>query len=295
MLPGKRASSGAVFRGGRSVWNGRLVTIWLVASLIFFSMWTPSARADDPVAAETCRGKEEIVILLYHRFSTGATGETTVRFENLLAQLAYLRHRGYEFRSLREVVGWRKGLVVELPCKTAVFTVDDGHRSTFDILQPVIKANQIPVTLFIYPSAISNASYAMTWDQLSILRDTGLFDIQSHTVWHPNFKTERRRLTPAAYRVFVADQLSQSRMLIENRVGGQVDFIAWPFGIHDEALESIASREGYVAGFALGNRRLSKRDPLLAMPRITMPDVGDAAALDHFFHPLESAAATDGQ
>jgi hypothetical protein len=34
----------------------------------------------------------------------------------------------------------------------------------------------------------------MTWDQLRTLRNTGLFDIQSHTYWHPNFAIERRRL-----------------------------------------------------------------------------------------------------
>ncbi len=52
---------------------------------------------------------------------------------------------------------------------------------------------RIPVTLFVYPSAISNADYALTWEQLLELKETWLFDIQSHSYWHPNFKEEKRR------------------------------------------------------------------------------------------------------
>lgn len=53
---------------------------------------------------------------------------------------------------------------------------------------PLLKKYQIPATLFIYPSAISNASYALTWDQLKEMKETGLIDVQSHTFWHPNFR-----------------------------------------------------------------------------------------------------------
>ena len=54
-------------------------------------------------------------------------------------------------------------------------------------MKPLIERERIPVTLFSYPSAISNASYAMTWEQLAALKATGLFSIESHSYWHPNF------------------------------------------------------------------------------------------------------------
>jgi peptidoglycan/xylan/chitin deacetylase (PgdA/CDA1 family) len=41
-------------------------------------------------------------------------------------------------------------------------TVDDGHLSVYTELYPLILKHRPPVTLFIYPSAISNASYALT-------------------------------------------------------------------------------------------------------------------------------------
>jgi hypothetical protein len=66
-------------------------------------------------------------------------------------------------------------------------TVDDGHRSVYTDLYPRIVRLRQPVTLFIYPSAISNAPYALTWAKLSEMARSGLVDEQSHTYWHPNF------------------------------------------------------------------------------------------------------------
>jgi len=42
--------------------------------------------------------------------------------------------------------------------------------------------------LFLYSSALSNASYDMTWNELREMKEAGLFDVQSHIFWHPNFK-----------------------------------------------------------------------------------------------------------
>jgi peptidoglycan/xylan/chitin deacetylase (PgdA/CDA1 family) len=101
-----------------------------------------------------------------------------------------------------------------------VITVDDGHRSVYEKMLPIVLREHFPVTLFVYPSAISNASYALTWDQLRNLRQTGLFDVQSHTYWHPNFKVERGRRSEADFRQFVRAQLDTSRQRIESEAGG---------------------------------------------------------------------------
>jgi len=87
-------------------------------------------------------------------------------------------------------------------------TADDGHRSVFTVMKPLIERERIPVTLFSYPSAISNASYAMTWEQLAALKATGLFSIESHSYWHPNFRKEKRRLSADTYRKFVELQMT---------------------------------------------------------------------------------------
>jgi hypothetical protein len=64
-------------------------------------------------------------------------------------------------------------------------------RGIYTTALSLIQKYRIPVTLFVYPSRVSNASYARTWDQLRELKATGLFDFQSRTYWHRNFKCLR--------------------------------------------------------------------------------------------------------
>ena len=147
-----------------------------------------------------------VSILVYLRFAPAVNDVMTVRTATLREQLDYLRRHHHPVIPLRALV---RSMAEQAPRSgVVVITVDDGHASVFTEMLPIVTEYQIPVTLFIYPSAISNASYAMTWAQLERLRRTGLFDIESHTYWHPNFTAERRRLSPGDFRLFAARQLS---------------------------------------------------------------------------------------
>ncbi len=81
----------------------------------------------------------------------------------------------------------------------------------------------------------------MTWEQIKELMQTGLFDIQSHTYWHPNFKQEKKRRSAAAYDKFVHDQLVDSKKTLEDKLGIKVTLLAWPFGIYNDYLEKQAA------------------------------------------------------
>lgn len=220
-----------------------------------------------------------VTILVYHRFSDTADDSMTVRVTTFEAQLRFLNEHHFHIVSLRDAVDWLRDPNAALPAKPVVITIDDGHRSVFDKLLPIVLRDRFPVTLFVYPSAISNAPYALTWKQLRTLRQTGLFDIQSHTYWHPDFSVERKRHTPADFRQFVRWQLDASRRRIESETGAHVDMLAWPFGIHDTELTSIAADEGYVAAFTLEARKADRHAQLLALPRFLMVDTYGPHAL----------------
>jgi peptidoglycan/xylan/chitin deacetylase (PgdA/CDA1 family) len=196
----------------------------------------------------------------------------TVRTTTFRRQLEYLRSHGHRVIPLAVLVANLNGRGPSPPPGSVVITADDGHESVFTEMLPVVREYKVPVTLFIYPSAISNAPYAMTWPQLAVLLHTGLFDIEAHTYWHPNFKVERRRLSPAAYRAFVAMQLEKPRTVLHARLGVQPTLMAWPFGIYDEELVSMARAAGYVGGVTLDRRIATARDDVLALPRFLVVD-----------------------
>lgn len=228
--------------------------------------------AASPCLAPPERMSTPVSILVYHRFGPAVNDAMTVRTTTFRSQLDFLTRHHYPVVPLGMLVTYLRGQGPPPPPGSVVITADDGHESVFTEMLPVVREFRVPVTLFIYPSAISNASYAMTWPQLDALRRTGLFDIQSHTYWHPNFKTEKRRLSPAAYRTFTTMQLVKSRTVLEDKLGIQVDLVAWPFGIHDDELAAIAREAGYVAGFTLDRRPVTTGEQIMALPRFLVTD-----------------------
>jgi peptidoglycan/xylan/chitin deacetylase (PgdA/CDA1 family) len=241
-----------------------------------------------PAAAESQEAARVTVpVFVYHRFGVTVADDMTVKDDTFAWQLGYLREHGYTVIRLRALVDYLQGKGAPPPPRAVVITADDGHRSVYSDMLPIVRRYGVPVTLFIYPSAISNASYAMTWDQLAELLRTGLFDVQSHTYWHPNFKHERARLTPRQFDAFVRIQLAKSRQVLESRLGVQVDMLAWPFGICDDDLMARAAAAGYVAAFTIERRPVTTRDRPLALPRFLITDADRGAT---FVRLLEEGA-----
>ena len=247
----------------------RFIRVLLALALSAPTMTAQAAPADP--AGGT------VSILAYHRFGPTVADSMTVRISVFEQQRAWLDAHGYKIVPLRDAVDRLRAGKPPGEGKTVVITVDDGHRSVYTELFPLIRKYRFPVTLFIYPSAISNASYAMTWAQIVEMSASGLVDVQSHTFWHPNFHTEKKRLDDAHYREFVATQLRRSKDIIASRLQKPVDMLAWPFGIHDAELEKAAKDAGYVAAFSIDRGPMRAGADLLSLPRYLMVDADQGA------------------
>lgn len=233
--------------------------IYLLAkiSMLIFCFWN-MALADDQIS---------VPILTYHRFDPSVPGSMTINTAKFEEQLKWLKENGYTVIPLKTLVSYLRGEASLPSSKAVVITADDGHKSVYTDMLPLVRKYNIPVTLFIYPSAISNASYAMTWQQLRELQKTGLFDIQSHTYWHPNFKREKKKLSASDYQKLVKMQLSKSKATLEKKLDTQVSLLAWPYGIYDANLEQEANKAGYVMAFSIDAHRAEKSEKMMAQPR----------------------------
>jgi peptidoglycan/xylan/chitin deacetylase (PgdA/CDA1 family) len=228
-----------------------------------------------------------VPILLYHRFGPTVADGMTVTTPVFESHMKYLHDNGYTVIPLRRLVDHYRGLAPAPKPKSVVIVADDGHKSVYSDMLPVIRKYGYPVTIFAYPSAISNAKYAMTWDQLRELKKTGLFDIQSHTYWHPNFKKDRKKLSSEAYDKFVTIQLVKSKVKLEKELGTKVDLLAWPFGIYDDYLIKKAVEAGYVASFTIVRRHATPSDPVMKLPRYLLVNADSGKA---FIQLLEGNA-----
>ncbi len=243
-----------------------VASVCLLASLLFSS----------PVLAAA--PEVSVPILLYHRLGPTVADGMTIKTTVFASHMKYLHDNGFTVIPLRRLVQWYQGKAPAPAQKSVVIVEDDAHKSVYSEMLPIIRQYRYPVTVFVYPSAISNAKYAMTWEQLRELKKTGLFDIQSHTYWHPNFKRDRRKLQPAEYEKLVTMQLTKSKHKLEQELGGTVDLLAWPFGIYDDYLLKKAREAGYVSTFSIERRPATAHDKLQVLPRYLLVNADQGKA-----------------
>lgn len=208
-----------------------------------------------------------VPILVYHNFDYVKPGSMTMNTKTFELQIRWLLDHHYNIIPLKELVRYLQGKINTLPAKSVVITDDDGRKSVYTDMLPIVKKYHIPVTLFIYPIVISRASYALTWEQLKALQNTGLFDVEGHTYWHPHFRQEKKRLSPAAYQKLVDAQLISSKNILEKKLGIPITLLAWPFGVYDAQLEQDATKAGYVMAFSIAHRCATRSENPMAMPR----------------------------
>jgi peptidoglycan/xylan/chitin deacetylase (PgdA/CDA1 family) len=231
--------------------------IFLLCNLLLLVV-SSTAPAASPVT---------VPILTYHNFNPTVPGSMSITPDKFESQMKWFKEHGYNFIPLKELVSYLQGKTNSLPPKPIVVTADDGWESVYVYMAPIVRKYQIPVTLFIYPATISHGLHAMTWAQLKELQKTGLFDIQGHTYWHPNFKQEKRHLTETEYAKLVHVQLFNSKEILEKQLGTQITLLAWPFGIYDNYLEAEAAKAGYTMAFSIDDRRASKTEKAMSQPR----------------------------
>jgi peptidoglycan/xylan/chitin deacetylase (PgdA/CDA1 family) len=228
---------------------------------LFFSIWSTSVWADNTTT---------VPVLVYHNFNPKIPGTMSITPDKFETQLKWLKENGYTVIPLKNLVHYLLGNNITLPAKPVVITADDGWESVYTYMAPLVRKYQIPVTLFIYPTVISKARHYMTWSQLKELAQTGLFDLQGHTYWHPNFKQEKKRLSPTEYEKLVHIQLFDSKKILENKLGTKITLLAWPYGIYDDYLEQEAAKAGYIMAFSIDARHTTKSQKPMAQPRYMM-------------------------
>lgn len=243
---------------------------WLAAAL---------AASAGRVWSQASGASLRVPVLVYHRVAATAEDGMTLRAANFRDHLRVLEDQGCSVIPLANLVAWRLGRRDVLPPRPVALTVDDGHRSVHAQMAPLLAERRWPVTLFIYPSAISNASYAMRWEQLRELLDQGFYSLGSHSYWHPHLLRERRSRTLEDFQRFAEFQLRRSRAVLEQRLGRPATLLAWPFGAFDAGLMDLAAQVSYEAAFGLGERACTRVDPLYGLPRHLMVDAIDARRL----------------
>lgn len=246
---------------------------WVLSALFWFIPFT-FAFAENAtnvnetmVSNHTNNSTARIPVLVYHNFNPTIPGSMNLTPERFKEQMQWIKDNHFTVIPLSQLVSFLQGKTNTLPPKSLVITADDGWASQYKYMIPIVRQYHFPVTLFIYPEMISKSSHAMTWKQLQELQGTGEFDIQSHTLTHPNFKKEKKRLSSSEYEKFVEKELITSKKILEEKMDKPMTLLAWPFGIYNEDLEQQAAKAGYVMAFTIDARPTNQSFNPMMQPR----------------------------
>lgn len=242
--------------------------VFVLISLIIASMFTLTTQA--------ASAPKSVVILQYHHVGADTPRVTSVTAEELDEQLAYLVENDFNIISLPEAWAALQG-EAELPEKAVVLTFDDGWRNVYEEGRSVLNKYEAPYTIFVNPQLMQETPRIyMTWEQLREVEAEGAFianhsNSHDHMTWRQDGESERQ------WRQRMLNDIEGAQAKIDEELGEQPRFFAYPYGEYNPELETLLEDLGYVA-FGQHSGPWGEHSPTTGVPRF--PASGNYAALD---------------
>ncbi len=209
------------------------------------------------------------VILIYHAVGNGPWAISSNAFKKQIQWLA----KNCDIVPLTKLVADNAKKE-----KTQVaITFDDGYACLYDIVLPILQAENAVATVYINTGWISENDQLrmasnpnlghypgedfLTWNEVEILDRAG-WEIGSHGVNHLD-------LTRQAVSI-VQEELRNSKLQIENKLQKKCEHFAYTWGRHNAHLEDQVNQVGYVYAVAAHHAPVRFSDNILTLPRMNV-------------------------
>lgn len=212
-----------------------------------------------------------VPVLMYHHV-TPSGGAINVTPEHFRDQLIWLRDNGYNSVSTEQMANHFNGK--SLPKKSVMITFDDGYLDNYVYAWPLLKEFGFTATIFIVTSWIGSGDarayaqfngtddnlpytpthdeckqhmansefdkFALRWSEIKLMRDSKVCEFHSHT--HTHTRWDKQDVDKNAR---MQDELSQSRIALNDNLGFSSDHLCWPQGYFDDDYIQIAHQNGF--------------------------------------------------
>ncbi|SPS00173.1 poly-beta-1,6-N-acetyl-D-glucosamine N-deacetylase PgaB [Cupriavidus taiwanensis] len=285
--------------------------LWLVLAACLLAacakdipVFTPPAQRP-AAAAEQPWPRNHLVVLAYHDVEDKDPDQAylSVRTDHLVGQLAWLRENGYRAVSVDQVLAARRG-GPPLPERAVLLTFDDGYRSFYTRVLPILKAYRWPAVLapvggwldtppgqpVDFGGTPTARERLLNWQQVREIAASGLVEIGAHTdALHYGVRANPQGNTEpaAAVRAFDAgtgryesDAAQQERLRADvARITAKVRAVTgkpvrvwiWPYGAEGGAALRIVAENGYQMALTLEDG-LATVDRLMSGARLLLSD-----------------------
>ncbi len=228
--------------------------------------------------------ENQFVSLCYHDVRKDIIGklntnQTALNTKYLINHFRWLQDNGYTVISTKMVRQAQKGEII-LPKKSVLLTFDDGYKSFYRTIFPILKQFNYPATFAIVTNWIGNPkeqiTYGsekkykadfMTWAQIKELSASPLIEIASHShdlhkgiIANPqgnkqpaatSRKFNQHYESDEVYRKRIFNDLKKSYDLIKKHTGTAPKSLVWPYGSYSLEAWDIAKSIGFTTSFNL--------------------------------------------
>ena len=209
-------------------------------------------------------------VLLYHSVHDDPPAwlaPYTVTRRAFAAQLDTLLASGRTPVTCAQIAAARTG-GPPLPEHAVAVTFDDGYLDFLCDALPALTGRAIPVTLFVttgalapYGRSLLPCAAMLTLAEVARLDALGI-EIGAHTHIHPQLDT----LAPSA----AAWELAHSKEVLEQALGHEVPFAAYPHGYSSRHVRELTRQAGYRAAFAVRDALSPDGDDPYRLARLTV-------------------------
>ena len=220
-------------------------------------------------------GRIDLPVLMYHSVCNIGVGDYVVSPKILESDFAFLKERGYETVSVKEVVNFvEKG--TKLPQKPVLITFDDGFYNNLKYALPLLEKYGFKATVNVVGifSARDNgkkkrsSSYSyMNEKELAEIHKSGIVEIGNHSYDMHALKGRRgvmkkRGESEDEYKKTFTSDCKKCHDYIKHACGIDTKVFAYPFGSYSSSTPKLLKSLGYdaVLTCAEGVNRLRKGD-----------------------------------
>ncbi len=204
----------------------------------------------------------------------------------------YLAENRYRTMTLSALVdAWRSGS--PLPDKSVVLTFDDGFVDFYSAAVPALLEHNFTATLYVATGFVEGYSGwltrcgegnrpMMTWRMLQEVAAMG-FEVGSHSHSHP----ELDRCSIGT----IVHEVSDSKHVLQDRLGVPVRTFAYPFGYWDKRVRAIVADAGFQTAVQVAGLACRRTDDWLSIPRLVVNRWTTESDLDHLLAARSSGAS----
>lgn len=208
--------------------------------------------------------KDEAIVLMYHSVDDDNDIFFTVRPDYFEKQIKYLVDNNYNIVSINNFIEYIKNK--SIPPKTILLTFDDGFTDNYRNVFPILQKYNISATIFISTDMIGQKvkkidiqeMQILNWDEILEMKKSGLVFFGSHCAAHKKLvKLSKEE---------IENELKDSKIILEKKLGCEVNFMAYPFGSFNSEVKEITSKY-YQFAFSVNKGKVELGTDLLEIKR----------------------------